>query len=182
MNIRPTVDINKAAEMWADDASIGDIAAHFGVSRGKISGIMGRDRERFPQKTKGKMAKNRAAGNGNGVSKVAFGAAPGKSLPTRSNGGHAGHKLFNVHKARIEAARREAAEFQAGTSAYLQIAPDDALRLETGKELMDLAAHDCRWPVSNISPFRFCAHKQFQGSSYCAHHMLRSLPKEAREG
>lgn len=182
MNIRPTFDVNEAAKMWADDASIRYIAAYFGVSPGKISGMMNRDRQRFPEKTKGKMAKNRAGGNGSGSPSVSFGAAPGKSLSPKTNGGHIGQKIHNIHKARIEAARREAAEFEAGTAELLKTAPMDELRRPLGKELMDLAPHDCRWPIGNGSPFIFCAAPQFKGSSYCAHHMLRSLPKERVEG
>lgn len=179
MNIRPTFDVNEAAKMWAEDASIGDIAAYFGATRGKISGIMNRDRQRFPEKTKGKMARNRTGGNGSGSPTVTFGAAPAKSKPSD---GHTGRKIYNAHRARIEAAKREAAEFQAGTAELLKTDLSDELRLPTGKELVDLEPHDCRWPIGSVGPFKFCAAKQFQGSSYCAHHMLRSLPKEAREG
>lgn len=160
MNARVQIDKDMASKLWSEGKSIIEIAGRFGISRCTMSGIMNRDRQRFPKR--GDDAKA---------------ASQGYRLDVKQNTKRV--NLGNIHRARIEAARREAAEFQSGTSAYLQIAPDDALRLENGKELMDLDAHDCRWPVNSGGPFRFCAAKQFSGSSYCAHHMLRSMPKEA---
>lgn len=55
MNARPNINIDQASEMWGKNASISDIAVHFGVSRGTVSGMMGRFRDLFPKKTGGKM-------------------------------------------------------------------------------------------------------------------------------
>lgn len=174
MNIHIEIDKDAAAEMWSDGLSITEIAARYGVTRSKISGMMARDRERFPKRradgpryarTGGKKPQPKEHGER-------------RAKPTHDN---VGNKVRNLHKIRMEAVRREAAGFEAGTSELLKIAPMDELRLATGKELVDLAPRDCRWPLNNGSPFIFCAAVQFQGSVYCAHHMLRSMPKQAVE-
>lgn len=38
------------------------------------------------------------------------------------------------------------------------------------KTLLELRGSDCRYPVTEDSPFLFCGHPQDGGSSYCAHH------------
>ena len=51
MNVH-TVDLKKAAELWADNVSASKIAALFGVSRSSIIGFTYRNREMFPKKPK----------------------------------------------------------------------------------------------------------------------------------
>lgn len=170
------IDLTLMARMWNDEGlSASEIAAHIGgISRAAVLGYVHRNKELFKSRAK----KNLYRRTG-GVKPEKREPAAQRSAP--SDGGHIGQKVHNVHKARIEAARREAAEFDAGTSELLQIAPMDELRLSMGKELTDLGVHECRWPLNNGSPFLFCAASQFQGSTYCAHHMLRSMPKKAVE-
>ena len=42
------------------------------------------------------------------------------------------------------------------------------------KTIMDLAAHDCRWPIGEDRPYTFCGCPQQAGSSYCATHAAMS--------
>ena len=51
MNVH-TVDLKKAAELWAQNVSASQIAAMFGVSRSSIIGFTYRNREMFPKKPK----------------------------------------------------------------------------------------------------------------------------------
>lgn len=51
MNVH-TVDLKKAAELWAQNVSASQIAALFGVSRSSIIGFTFRNRDMFPKKPK----------------------------------------------------------------------------------------------------------------------------------
>jgi GcrA cell cycle regulator len=53
----------------------------------------------------------------------------------------------------------------------------DAERLEHAKELHEVEARECRWPLNNGSPFMFCAAETEKGATYCVHHRLRARPK-----
>lgn len=170
------INLTAMAHLWNDQGlSASEIAAHIGgLSRAAVLGYVHRNKDLFKSRAKKNLYKRTG------------GVKPEKRdlsvpHPAPALDGHIGQKIHNIHKARIEAARREAAEFDAGTAELLKIAPMDELRLPMGKELTDLAPHDCRWPLNNGSPFIFCAASQFQGSAYCAHHMLRSMPKQAVE-
>lgn len=177
MNIHIEVDKDAAAEMWSDGLSITDIAVRYGVTRSKISGMMSRDRERFPKRradgprylrTGGRKPQPRPPGEP-------------RAKPTHDIVGHKVRNMNNSRKARMEATRREAEDFAVGTSPLLEIAPDDAARLDMGmgKELMDLGAHDCRFALNNGSPFIFCAEATDDGAVYCHHHAKRAY--RARE-
>lgn len=54
------------------------------------------------------------------------------------------------------------------------LAPTTPVVLEApeplGKTLLQLKARDCRFPVTDDSPFLFCGHPQDAVSSYCPHH------------
>jgi len=86
---------------------------------------------------------------------------------------HAGLKVNNTRKARMEAVQREASDFLAGISPLLRTHADDDARLSTGKELMDLGRHECRWVLNNGGPFLFCA-EETEGAVYCPHHADRA--------
>jgi hypothetical protein len=62
---------------------------------------------------------------------------PNSGPVTSTNDGRRVH-MQNLHKARMEAARREADEFEAGTSPLLQIHASDEERLAMAKELHEL--------------------------------------------
>jgi GcrA cell cycle regulator len=170
MNIRIEVDKDAAAEMWNEGLSITDIAARYGVTRSKISGMMNRDRERFPKRRGDGAPRYTRTGGRKPQPKL-----PGepRAKPLHNNVGNKVRNMQNIHKARIDAARREAEEFDAGTAELLKIAPSDEERLNTGKELMDLGLHDCRWVLNNGSPFLFCA-ESTDGDTYCSHHSERA--------
>lgn len=50
MNMRPDIDIEKAAKLWSDGVSASQIAARFGVTRNVVMGIVSRNRDIFPGK------------------------------------------------------------------------------------------------------------------------------------
>ncbi|MGR9413150.1 GcrA family cell cycle regulator [Rhizobium leguminosarum] len=179
MNIHVEVDKDAAAEMWNEGLSITDIAARYGVTRSKISGMMNRDRDRFP-KRRGDAPPRYARTGGRKPQPRPPGEARAK--PLHNNVGYKMRDMRNSRKARMEATRRDAEEFAAGTSPLLQIAPDDAEKLNTGmgKELMDLGAHECKWALTNGGPWIFCA-ESTDGAVYCDHHASRAyVSREAR--
>lgn len=91
-------------------------------------------------------------------------------------------KPRNIHKARMEAVKREAGEFKAGTSPLLKIHVSDAERLAAGmgKELHELGKNECKFGLNHGGPFLFCADAT-DGGTYCPHHAMRAYrPKETR--
>lgn len=175
MNIHIEINKDDAAEMWNDGLSITDIAARYGVTRSKISGMMNRDRERFP-KRRGDAAPRYARTGGRKPEPKPPGEKRAK--PLHDNVGHKMRNMNNTRKARMEAVQREAEDFLAGTSEYLKIAPSDEMRLARGKELMELGPHDCRWALTNGGPWLFCA-EATDDAVYCQHHSKRAY--RARE-
>lgn len=161
MNVRPRIDRDRAAIMWADDKTIGDIADFFGVTRNTVSGLMNRNRKLFPKKTDGAMDLNPNGQRG------------GPNKPWKERKPYTRISTQNIHRARNEAARREVEEFGPDTSPLLQIEHTDAEMLNKGKELLDLNQHDCRWPLNGGHPFVFCA-AATDGDTYCRHHALRA--------
>lgn len=165
MNQRVVVDIEAAAKMWAEDFSISEIAERFGSSRGMISGIMYRNREIFPVKHKPKPV--RTAGTCTWV------ATP--EIQHKRKTQNIGRKIGAINRARIDAAKCEVKD---SILALFEDSEVDEVRLPFGKSLIDLESDECRWALNSASPFIFCASDRFKGSSYCAHHMLRSMPKD----
>jgi GcrA cell cycle regulator len=166
----------RMANMWNAGQSASEIAAMFMVSRNTIIGIATRNPQLFISKKKGAPKYARWGG------RKPQPKPPGeqRAKPTHDIVGHKVRNMNNSRKARMEATRREADEFAACTSEYLKIAPSDAERLNngTGKELMDLGAHDCHFPLNNGSPFIFCADAT-DGAVWCHHHAKRAY--RARE-
>lgn len=168
MNMSVKIDIETASALWKDGSSMGVIATKYGVSRQVVAGIMYRNRELFPKRSAEVLAISKATKAPRSLKEPA-GVKSSKYVHTR-----------NIHKARMEAARREAEEFESGASPFLQIHAGDSDRIATAKTLIDLGPHDCKWPLNDGGPFLFCAAPKFGGSrSYCAHHMLRGMPKGA---
>lgn len=158
MNIRVEIDKEEASEMWSDGRSITEIAARYGVTRSKMAGVMNMDRDLFPKRRS----------DDSTAAKVMRARKSRAKVPTE-----APKIAANTRKARMEATRREAEEFLAGTSEHLKIVPIDAERLSTGKDLMDLGRHDCRFALNNGGPFIFCA-AATGGEVYCSHHADRA--------
>ncbi|WP_027685076.1 GcrA family cell cycle regulator [Rhizobium leguminosarum] len=187
MNVHAKIKVGKKAvwddatkremgKMWNNGQSAGRISAKFGVSRNVVVGLAMRNPDLFTPKGKGTPKYARWGG------RKPQPKQPGeaRARPTHDNVGHKLRNMHNTRKARMEAVQREASDFLAGTSPLLQIAPDDALRLSTGKELVDLGVHECRWVLNNGSPFLFCADAT-EGAVYCMHHAKRVYqPREAR--
>ncbi|ULJ72952.1 GcrA family cell cycle regulator [Rhizobium gallicum] len=179
MNIstKPTrgrkIDIEAMAKLWNSGLSAGQIADRIGISRCAVSGHIHRHRNLFEPRGRD----NQPVGKRGGGMKRQ--AKPHSAPVTGRNDGRRIH-MKNLLKARMEAARREAEEFEAGTSPLLQIHVSDEERLATGKELHDLERDQCRWPLNNGSPFLFCADAT-GGALYCWHHMNRAYRPKGNE-
>lgn len=159
MNVRPKIDRDRAAEMWADDKTVGDIAGFFGVTRNAVSGLMNRNRKLFPKKTDGKMDLNPNGQKG------------GPVKPWGERKPYTRIKPKNINRARQEASTR--AEADCTYLSVMEIEPTDAERMNRGKDLMDLQAHECKWPLGSGHPFVFCA-SATDGRTYCSHHASRA--------
>jgi GcrA cell cycle regulator len=161
----------RMGNMWNSGSSASIIGALFGVSRNTIIGIATRNPKLFISKKKGAPKYLRTGG------KKPRPRDPDEPRRTaaHNNGGHKLWDMHNTRKARMEATRREAEAVASGASPLLQIAPDDAERLNTGtgKELIDLGAHECRFALNNGGPFIFCA-EATGGPVYCQHHSERA--------
>ncbi|TBE67445.1 GcrA family cell cycle regulator [Rhizobium ruizarguesonis] len=156
--------INLMAKLWNDGLSAREIAARIGgITRSAVLGYVHRNKDLF--ESRARKPKYKRTG----------GVRPERRDPSaaRRPKDTGGQKIHNIHKVRAEAARREGDECEAGTSACLQIAPTDTERLNTGKELMALGRHECRWALTNGGPFIFCA-SATDGAIYCSHHAKRA--------
>lgn len=166
----------RMANMWNDGESGAVIGRKFGVSKNVIVGLVARNPHLFVSKKKGEPQYARTGG------RKPQPKQPGeaRAKPLHNNVGHKLWDMNNTRRGRMEATKREAEAFAAGTSKYLKIAPSDEERLNngTGKELMDLGAHDCRWALTNGGPWIFCA-EATDGAVYCPHHAQRAY--RARE-
>jgi GcrA cell cycle regulator len=167
----------RMANMWNDGESGAVIGRKFGVSKNVIVGLVARNPHLFVSKKKGEPQYARWGG------RKPQPKPPGeqRAKPLHNNVGNKLRDMNNSRKARMEATRREADEFAVGTSKYLKIAPSDEERLNngTGKELIDLGVHECRFGLNNGSPFIFCASATDDGAVYCHHHAKRAY--RARE-
>jgi len=54
----------------------------------------------------------------------------------------------------------------------------DAERLQSAKQLHQLSAGECCWPLNTGGPYLFCAAETT--GRYCRNHHARSLPKKSR--
>lgn len=86
MNASIKRDMESVAVLWKDGSSINVIAAKYGVSRQTVTGIIYRNRELLPKRNRQVLAIYK---------------------------GDKVRRARNIHKARMEAARREAEEFEA---------------------------------------------------------------------
>lgn len=171
------IDLTMMAHLWNnEEMSATEIAASLGgVSRAAVLGYVHRNKDLFKPRKQGAPRYARTGG------RKPQRKPPGEQRvkPTHNNVGNKARDMHNTRKARMEATRREADEFAAGTSEYLKIAPSDAERLPMGKELMDLGTHDCRWALTNGGPWIFCSAATDDGAVYCDHHAKRAY--RARE-
>jgi GcrA cell cycle regulator len=156
----------RMAFLWNSGKSAAQVAALFGISRNVVIGLAHRNKI-FKVKGRGSPAGPRMARE----RKI---RAPREGAPkVKPHNNHVGLKAKNTRKARMEAVQREASDFLAGTSPLLRTHVDDEARLTTGKELLDLGRHECRWVLNNGGPFLFCA-EETGGTTYCAHHAQRA--------
>lgn len=149
----------RMAMLWNSGKSAAQVAALFGISRNVIIGLAHRN-EIFKVKGRGSPTGPRA---------------PRIAKP-KTEHGHTGRKVKvtrEARAARMEAVKREASEFMAGTSRYLRMHADDEARLADGKDILSLGRHECRWALNQRSPFLFCA-ESTSGAVYCSHHAQRA--------
>ena len=92
--------------------------------------------------------------------------------------------------------RKELAARKLGTSPLQALLRSDAFPLPASteelviplherKQLVDLEANDCRWPIGDPMEdgFHFCGRGKVQGISYCAHHARKAFaPPIVRTG
>lgn len=175
-----TVDIEEMAFLWNEKGmSAGQIGAEMGLSRCSVSGHINRNRSLFEVRQKAPVYA-RFKGVAPADRKPPEPRQPKE--PKEAKPRNRRVNIQSIHKARQEAAEREAEDIRAGTSPLLQIESSDADRLEMGrcKELMDLEPGDCRWVLNNGGPYLFCS-EAAGDEIYCGHHARRAYrPLEKR--
>jgi GcrA cell cycle regulator len=155
----------RMAALWNNGKSAAQVAALFGISRNVVIGLAHRN----------KIFKVKGRGSPSGPRQT---RVPRIAKPKKPHG-HTGRKVKVTREARMEAVKREAAEFMSGTSRFLQMHVDDEARLADGKDLLSLGRHECRWALNQRSPFLFCAESTGGLSVYCSHHSQRAYrPRE----
>lgn len=146
-----TFDMGKAAKMWADGTSYTHIAAFFGVTKGVVSGLMHRNRDKFPKRTEQ-------------IKKVEQEIAdtllePQEDAQQARRTANTVRRLF--HEA--QAVYRPVTKVEA--IAY------DLERIAEAKTLDENVG--CKWPVSD-NPYLFCGAKKLRAKSWCEHHQQRA--------
>jgi GcrA cell cycle regulator len=171
------INIATLARMWNEEGlSAAQIGRVLGLTRMQVLGHVHRHRDVFKSRKKQPLYRRT-----NGRKPVPAQPKEKKERKAtdieKTDGRHFSAK--GIHRARMEAAAREADEFKAGTAKLLQIHESDQDRMLTGKELHHLGVHECKWPLNNGHPFIFCASRAEEGN-YCQHHTLRAYrPREA---
>jgi len=67
----------------------------------------------------------------------------------------------------------------------IPVGPEPVVPEHERKGVVDLEAHDCRWPIGDPKDrdFHFCNGKRLPGLAYCAHHARRAYrPVELKRG
>jgi hypothetical protein len=146
-------DVEQMARLWnVAGLSMGQIGSHFGMSRGKVAGII-RDHR--------KMFKRRNTLNGEV-----------KVQSTQPQSANKRRAAFHAVKTQAEAEPAPRANCEAISQA--EAMAYDVSRLPHAKGLMDLTTCVCRWPLTADGPHLFCCAEVVTGSPYCEHHKIRS--------
>lgn len=155
-----SVNIAKAMKLWNEgELSVLQIAAHFGVEKGVVSGITHRYRDLFPMKGKPRPFVPLAERVAKAVKEV----IPDFSIPKQS-----------THRQRMERAKTEAAYIKANPGILSKLTDYDKSRLSEAKTLLDRQDHECHWPLNEGGPFIFCAAPNAEKKVYCWHHAKRA--------
>jgi len=168
-------DIETMARMWnIEGLSQGEIAAHFGITRHAVAGLIFRHREKFKrrnerQRTDLRRLRTQAAAK---VAKAQTAQKPRQPIATASQTANQRRKAFHAVKVAEEAAIASPANCEAITKA--EAIAYDAARMPHAKGLMDLTPCDCRWILTADGPHMFCCAEIAPLSPYCQHHKARS--------
>lgn len=154
-------DLEMIARMWnVKEMSIGEIALSLGATRGKISGIISRNRDRFEKRK-----------DENGFKPLETRLTPVRKPAQTAN------ERINVFSSvkTSEKSEREPVEI-VGPITKEEAEAYDAGRIPFAKDILDIRDCDCKWWVSD-GPIMFCAEEVTSGSPYCAHHKVRNKGK-----
>lgn len=147
----------KAAEMWNEGKSAGEISAVIGASRNAVISKAHRTPKLFNSKN----------GEGKGYRR-----GKGTSVPILDT---QERKRRAAEVARAQEQRRAISQAQTTASTY------DVERLAQAKQLVDLGRRECHFPINEGGPFLYCAAETSKGS-YCECHRLRMLPSTYTAG
>lgn len=140
---------NQIADMLRAEKTARQIAAHFGVSRNAIIGLVSRDKT---------------------LREIGFAHSPGPQNTGRKR------DLSIAAKRRRGAVRGGKVSLNRISAIPMPAAPvvetppcadaPDPLNLM----LIDLTERTCKWPVNSGGPYHFCGHEKEPGGPYCAYH------------
>lgn len=143
-------DIKDLAHAWSNDSLTSDeIGALFGLKGVEVREVAALNRDLFPPRNPAtkKRHENRS-----------------KNKPPRQN-------------PRISSVWTRRDPSQPPPSYYDPLHMDDyeLTRLPHAKLLHNLAAGECKWPLGEDRPYRFCACQTTQAGTYCAHHVVKAV-------
>ncbi|XAI95166.1 GcrA-like cell cycle regulator protein [Microcystis phage Mwe-JY13] len=144
-------DIDELAKAWGNDSlSSAAIGRMFGLSAAYVRDIANRNRDKFPRRQPG--------------STQIGPKKPKKPKPPRQN-------------PRISSVWTRRDPSQPAPSYYDPLPMDDyeIARLPHAKPLHDLERNECKWPLGEDRPYRFCACQTTQAGTYCAHHVVKAI-------
>lgn len=140
-------DINELAAAWANDAlSSDEIGKLFDLKGVEVREIAALNRDLFPPRSQASKKRYKAKTNP-------------KSTP----------RVSTVW------ARRDPSS--PAPDSYKPLPMDDyeIARLPHAKPFHDLERNECKWPLGEDRPYRFCACQTTQAGTYCAHHVVKAI-------
>jgi GcrA cell cycle regulator len=134
--------------MWNAGKSAAIIGAEFGVSRNVIIGMADRNRDQFPFRMRKPIVRN----------------------PERA-------EKSEKEKTTQKPVQRDLSfdgEMIQETVENEPVSRYEANRAHLAKNMVDLGAMECKWPVGDDRPYMFCAASAAKGHHYCEHHLSRN--------
>ena len=89
-------------------------------------------------------------------------------------------KPTRTHKLRVVRANSNSTQLRVYEASEIELAPLRCAEIEPRNlSLVDLDPCDCRYPVTDTTPFLFCGHPKTDASSYCRAHsaLIRTKPR-----
>lgn len=144
----PDYDIDALALAWANNSlSSAEIGRMFGLNPAYVRDIANRNRDKFPRRRAGSLQN--------------------KPKPKPK-------KKQNPRTSSVWT-RRDPSDPAPSYYEPMELDAYEIARVPHAKPLHDLERNECKWPLGEDRPFRFCACKTTQVGTYCAYHVVKAI-------